>query len=261
MDWKNLRLEIDAESIALLTIDNEATLNALDSSVLHQLEDLLDGLMTQRPMPRALIVTGAGKAFVAGASIAEMANLSVGQAIAFAELGHRVMGKLEALPIPTIAAVNGYALGGGCELALACDVVFASMRAKFGQPEVGLGIIPGFGGTQRLVRAVGLQRARSLIFTGDHVAAARAVEMGRALETTLPDELIERCRKFARQIVSKAPVAIAQAKRAINQGADADLTTGLALERQAFSLLFGTKDQKEGMAAFLEKRRPDFRGV
>ena len=160
--------------------------------------------------------------------------------------------KLEALPIPTIAAVNGYALGGGCELALACDVVFASMRAKFGQPEVGLGIIPGFGGTQRLVRAVGLQRARSLIFTGDYVAAARAVEMGLALETTLPDELIERCRKFARQIAVKAPVAIAQAKRTINQGADADLTTGLALERQAFSLLFGTADQKEGM------KRKDF---
>lgn len=261
MEPQNLKLDIDQEGVALLTICREQHLNALDTATLREMEDALTSLAAMRdPAPRVLIVTGAGKAFVSGASIDEMASLTPAQAIEFTELGHRVMDLIESLPIPTIAAVNGFALGGGCELALACDLVFASHRAKFGQPEVGLGITPGFGGTQRLVRAVGLQRARNLIFTGEPITAARAVEMGLALETILPDELIEHCRKVARKIATKAPLALAQAKRAINMGADADLKTGCALEKQSFALLFGTEDQKEGMRAFLEKRRPEFRG-
>ena len=260
MEPQNLKLEIDEEGIALLTIDRAAELNALDTATLRELEDALTSLEALRPLPRVLIVTGAGKAFVAGADIGEMARLDPAAAIEFTELGHRVMDHLEALPLPTIAAVNGYALGGGCELALACDLVFASHRAKFGQPEVGLGITPGFGGTQRLVRAVGPQRARNMIFTGEPITAARAVEMGLALEAILPDELVEHCRKVARKLIAKAPLALAQAKRAINLGADADLKTGCALEKQAFALLFGTADQKEGMAAFLDKRRPEFKG-
>lgn len=261
MEARNIRLEVDADGVALITICREAHLNALDTATLRELEATLRSIAESREtMPRALIVTGVGKAFVSGASIDEMAALSPAEAMAFAELGHRVMDLLESLPLPTIAAVNGFALGGGCELALACDLVFASHRAKFGLPEVGLGITPGFGGTQRLVRAVGLQRARQLIFTGDHITAARAVEVGLAVESVLPDELIDHCRKIARKIATRAPLAIAQAKRAINMGEGVDLKTGCAIERHAFALLFGTEDQKEGMRAFLEKRRPEFRG-
>ena len=167
---------------------------------------------------------------------------------------------LESLAIPTIAAVNGYALGGGCELALACDLVLASEKAKFGQPEVNFGIIPGFGGTQRLVRAIGRQRAKQMIFTGEHIGGARAAEIGLALEVLPADRLLERAREIAGKIASKGPVAISQAKRVINWGADADLRNGNELEQQAFSLLFGTEDQKEGMRAFLEKRRARFLG-
>lgn len=261
MELQNLRLDIDQDGIALLTIQREQQLNTLDTATLQEMKNLLLSLTeAMTPVPRALIVTGMGKAFVSGASIDEMAEFTPVQAFEFAQLGHHVMDLLEALPLPTIAAVNGFALGGGCELALACDLVFASHRAKFGFPEVGLGIMPGFGGTQRLVRAVGLQRARNLIFTGEPMTAARAVEMGLALETTLPDELIEHCRKVAQRIVSRAPRAIAQAKRAINTSIDVELTTGCAFEQQAFALLFGTEDQKEGMRSFLEKRRPEFKG-
>ena len=175
MEARNIRLEVDADGVALITICREAHLNALDTATLRELEATLRSIAESREtMPRALIVTGVGKAFVSGASIDEMAALSPAEAMAFAELGHRVMDLLESLPLPTIAAVNGFALGGGCELALACDLVFASHRAKFGLPEVGLGITPGFGGTQRLVRAVGLQRARQLIFTGDHITADKS---------------------------------------------------------------------------------------
>ncbi|MDR0965108.1 MAG: enoyl-CoA hydratase/isomerase family protein [Myxococcales bacterium] len=257
----NLKLDIDQDGIALLTIDREAQLNALDTATLRELKAALLALADMcDPAPRVLIITGAGRAFVSGADIAEMARLTPTEALDFAELGHEVMDLIEALPFPTIAAVNGFALGGGCELALACDLVFASHRAKFAQPEVGLGIMPGFGGTQRLVRAIGLQRARNMIFTGEPITAARAVEMGLALEAILPDELLEHCRKVARKIATKAPLALAQAKRTVNAGADVALTTGCALERQAFALLFGTHDQREGMSAHLEKRRPEFKG-
>lgn len=207
-----------------------------------------------------LIVTGQGKSFVSGADIQEMSSMTAAEAREFAALGHRAFAMLEWVPFPTIAAVNGYALGGGCELALACDLVLASEKAKFGQPEVNLGIIPGFGGTQRLVRAVGKQRAKQMIFTGEHISGARAVEIGLALEVLPPDKLLERAREIAKKIASKGPLAISQAKRVINWGADADLRAGNELEQQAFSMLFGTEDQKEGMKAFLEKRPARFLG-
>jgi enoyl-CoA hydratase len=210
---------------------------------------------------RALILTGAGeKAFVAGADIAEMSQMTVAQAREFTGLGHLVFSMLENLQLPTIAAVNGFALGGGCELALSCDMIYASERAKFGQPEVNLGVIPGFGGTQRLTRLVGRQRAKEMCFTGDVIDAPRAKEIGLVLETLPPDRLMTHCKDVAKKIASKGPLAIAQAKRVIEWGADADLRAANEMERQAFALCFGTEDQKEGMKAFMEKRPAKFLG-
>ncbi|HCF56517.1 MAG TPA: enoyl-CoA hydratase [Myxococcales bacterium] len=260
MQLDNVRLDFE-ESIAVLAITREKQLNSLNTATLREMVEALGSLGERRAPPvLALIVTGQGKSFVAGADIEEMSSMSVAEAREFAALGHRAFAMLESLAIPTIAAVNGYALGGGCELALACDLVLASEKAKFGQPEVNFGIIPGFGGTQRLVRAIGRQRAKQMIFTGEHIGGARAAEIGLALEVLPADRLLERAREIAGKIASKGPVAISQAKRVINWGADADLRNGNELEQQAFSLLFGTEDQKEGMRAFLEKRRARFLG-
>jgi len=245
------------DGIAVFTIAREKQLNALDAQTLQELAAALGSL--DLGAVRALILTGAGeKAFVAGADIAQMAAMSPIQARELSELAHRLFTSLELLPIPTLAAVNGYALGGGFELALACDLVYASQNARFGFPEVGLGVIPGFGGTQRLTRLVGKQRAKEMIFTGEPVDAMRAKELGLVLDVLPQERLLEHCREVAMRIVSKAPLAVAQAKRVIERGADADLDTGAELEQQAFGVLFGTADQKEGMRAFLEKRRPVF---
>jgi enoyl-CoA hydratase len=261
--YKNIRLEFE-DDIAVLTIAREAQLNALNTETLHEMEQALHSITVprgDRPPPRALIVTGAGeKAFVAGADIAEMAQMTPAQAREFTGLGHLVFGMLESLQLPTIAAVNGYALGGGCELALSCDLLYASERAKLGLPEVNLGVIPGFGGTQRLTRLVGRQRAKELVFTGEPLDAMRAKEVGLVLDVLPPARLMEHVRAVAHRIAAKAPLAIAQAKRVIEWGADSDLRAGNELERQAFSLLFGTEDQKEGMKAFLEKRPARFAG-
>ena len=266
MDFQNIRLELEG-AVAVLTIAREKQLNALNLATLREMEQALHSLAAKADAPsdeapvRALIVTGAGdKAFVAGADVAEMASMSPVQARAFSGLGHAVFGMLEALQIPTIAAVNGYALGGGCELALACDLIYASQKAKFGQPEVNLGVIPGFGGTQRLTRLLGRQRAKELCFTGDTVDAAHSKEIGLALDVLPPDRLMEHCREVAFRIASKGPLAVSQAKRVIEWGADADLRAASEMERQAFALLFGTDDQKEGMRAFLEKRPARFAG-
>lgn len=260
MDFQNIRLEVDGD-IAVLTIAREKQLNALNAATLREMEAALSPLSGPGVAARALIVTGAGeKAFVAGADIGEMASMTPAQAREFSALGHRVLGMLEALPLPTLAAVNGYALGGGCELALACDLIYASEKAKFGQPEVNLGVIPGFGGTQRLTRLLGRARAKELCFTGDAIDGARAKEIGLALDVLPPAKLMEHCRDVARRIGAKGPLAVAQAKRVIEWGADADLRAANELERQAFALLFGSEDQKEGMKAFLEKRPPRFSG-
>jgi enoyl-CoA hydratase len=242
-------------------VNRPKALNALDVRTLEEIEGVLATLATGSPA-RALVVTGAGdKAFVAGADIAAMSKLGPVEARLFAELGHRVLERLERLPIPTIAAVNGYALGGGCELALACDLVYASERARFGQPEVALGLIPGFGGTQRLTRRVGIGRALEMVLTGDQYDAQRARAIGLALDVVPAERLLEHARDQGRKIASKGPLAVAQAKRAIHAGADADLHVANELERQAFAALFGTEDAKEGMRAFVEKRPAAFKGT
>lgn len=253
MAFENVRWEV-ADGVATLTIDRPKALNALDRKTLEELEAALDAAAADLAV-RAIVLTGAGeKAFVAGADIAAMSKLGPVEARRFAELGHRVIEKLEALAVPTIAAVNGFALGGGCELAMGCDLVYASETAKFGQPEVNLGLIPGFGGTQRLTRRVGIARALEMVLTGDVYDAARAKAMGLVLEVLPAAELLAHARAQAKKIAGKGPLAVAQAKRAVHAGADAALATANELERQAFAALFGTGDAKEGMRAFLEKR-------
>jgi enoyl-CoA hydratase len=259
--FENVLFQLGEDGVAVLTVNRPKALNALDVHTLEEIEGVIGTLAGGSPA-RALVVTGAGdKAFVAGADIAAMSKLGPVEARLFAELGHRVLERLERLPIPTVAAVNGYALGGGCELALACDLVYASDRARFGQPEVALGLIPGFGGTQRLTRRVGISRALEMVLTGDPYDARQAKEIGLALDVVPADRLLEHARGQARKIASKGPLAVAQAKRAIHAGADADLHVANELERQAFAALFGTEDAKEGMRAFLEKRAAAFRGA
>ncbi|PTL85848.1 enoyl-CoA hydratase/isomerase family protein [Vitiosangium sp. GDMCC 1.1324] len=257
MAYENIRLEIE-DAIAVLTIDRPKALNALNSKTFHEIESALNSLP---PTVRALIVTGGGdKAFVAGADIAEMVSIGAAQAREFSALGHRVMQQLEQLSIPTIAAVNGFALGGGCELALACDLIYASEKAKLGVPEVTLGVIPGFGGTQRLARLVGKMRAKELLFTGERVDAAKAKEIGLVLEVLPADQLLAHCKTVAGKLLKNGPLAVAQAKRIVEFGADQDLRAANELERQGFAVLFGSEDQKEGMKAFLEKRPAAFSG-
>ncbi len=257
MAYDNIRLEKD-EALTILTIDRPKALNALNSRTLQELEQALLSLGADT---RALIITGGGeKAFVAGADITEMASISSAQAREFAALGHRVFQLLEQLPIPTIAAVNGFALGGGCELALACDLIYASEKAKLGLPEVTLGVIPGFGGTQRLTRVVGKMRAKELIFSADRLDAAKAKEVGLVLDVLPADKLMEHCRDVARRIMKNGPLAVSQAKRVIEYGSDQDLRAANELERQGFAVLFGSEDQREGMKAFMEKRPATFTG-
>ena len=259
MAYENLLVEV-SEGIATLTVNRPKSLNALNTATVAELLLAVESVEDDRSV-QALILTGAGeKAFVAGADIAEMAHMGSPAALTFSELGHRLGDALEALPIPTIAAVNGFALGGGCELAMACDLIYASEKARFGQPEVNLSVIPGFGGTSRLARRVGPHRARELIFTGDLIDARRALALGLVLELFPPDLLMGHCRAVALKIASKGPLAVSQAKKVISAGSDLPLTAANALERQAFAALFGSQDQKEGMAAFLEKRPPRFQG-
>ncbi len=259
MAFENLSVALDG-GIATLTISRPKALNALNTATLCELAAALAELKANAEV-RALIVTGAGeKAFVAGADIGQMAAFGPSQALAFAELGHAALGALEGLPFPTIAAINGFALGGGCELALACDFAYASQKAKLGLPEVTLAVIPGFGGTQRLTRLVGRARAKELIFTGELIDAAKAREYGLVLEVLAPEELLPHCRAVAAKIAQRGPLAVSQAKRAIDAGADLALANACELERQAFAMLFGSADQKEGMAAFTEKRPAVFSG-
>ncbi len=259
MPYQNLHLASE-DGVALLTVNRPKARNALDRQTLEELEQALRAV-GQDGTVRALILTGAGeKAFVAGADIAQMAAFTPEQAREFSGLGHRVCQLLEGLPVVTVAAVNGFALGGGCELALACDLLYASQTAKLGLPEVGLGVIPGFGGTQRLTRLVGKARAKELVFTGEVLDAAKAHALGLCLEVLAPEALLPHCKAVAQKIASKGPLAVAQAKRTIEFGADADLHSASELERQAFAVLFGSEDQREGMRAFLEKRPPAFKG-
>jgi enoyl-CoA hydratase len=247
--------------VVTLTINRPEKLNALDEEVVRALAGAIDEMGADRDV-RCAILTGAGdKAFVAGADIGAMSEMTAVQARAFAELGQQTVARLEDLPFPVIAAVNGFALGGGCEIALACDFIYASDKAKLGQPEVNLGVIPGFGGTQRLARRVGIGRARELCYTGDIIGAAEALRIGLVNAVVPHAELMAKVNEVAAKIASKGPLAIARCKRVMARGADVPLPIACELEAQAFAGLFGSADQREGMSAFLAKKTATFRGA
>ncbi|MHA6512826.1 enoyl-CoA hydratase-related protein [Tessaracoccus sp. Z1128] len=244
------------DHVATLTIDRERALNALNHDVLVELGEALQQVRDDGP--RCVIVTGAGsRAFVAGADVREMATMTRREAAAFSELGNRVFRALERLPMPSIAAVNGYALGGGCELAMSCDIRLASTRAVFGQPEVGLGITPGFGGTQRLARLVGGGIARELLFSTRRIDAARARAIGLVNDVLAPEELMPAAQQLAAEIAAQAPIAVRATKEALSLGLQTDLDTALAIEVTQFAACFETTDQRGAMAAFVDKRKAD----
>ena len=250
-------------AVALLTLDRPDALNALDAALLQALAEAVADVsreLGRDDAVRALVVTGAGRAFAAGADIEAMSRLSPLQAEAFSLLGHQTFAALEALPVPTIAAVNGFALGGGCELACACDWIYASSKAVFGQPEVKLGLIPGFGGTSRVTRRVGLARAKEIILGGQNLKADEALAIGLANRVFEPDELLPKTLEMGETIAKNGPLAVASAKRVLQEAQDADVRVAHRLEQAAFGALFGTDDQSEGLAAFLQKRDPVFRG-
>ncbi|AQS53779.1 Short-chain-enoyl-CoA hydratase [Jeotgalibaca dankookensis] len=247
------------DGIGTLTINRPKSLNALNSQVLQELHDAFIAIDQDKDI-HVLIVTGSGeKAFVAGADIKEMKEKHALAGREFSNFGNKVFSLLDNLSQPTIAAVNGFALGGGCELALACDIRIGSENAKFGQPEVGLGIIPGFGGTQRLSRLVGPAKAKELIYTGKVIKSEEAETIG-LLNAVVPiEELLDEANKMATMILKQAPLAVKASKEAINRGLEMDLSHALALEAEMFGILFSTEDQKEGMTAFTEKRKATFK--
>ncbi|MDD6298913.1 enoyl-CoA hydratase-related protein [Hornefia butyriciproducens] len=255
--YENIKYEVKG-NLGYLTINRPKALNALNTEVLSELADALKEIEADDAV-KAVIVTGEGKAFVAGADIAQMSKLNAVEGRAMMQAGHKVMNTIDQMPKPFIAAVNGFALGGGCELAMACDIRIASSKAKFGQPEVGLGIIPGFCGTQRLSRLVGKGMAKYLIYSAEMISAEEAFRIGLVEKVVEPDALMETAEKLANTIASKAPIAVAQAKIAINNGFDMDLKSASQLEVEATTVCFGSEDQKEGMAAFLEKRTPEWK--
>ncbi len=248
------------DSFAWIVIDRPKALNALNQQVLRELGEALDEVAGRDDVRCVLLTGGGAKAFVAGADIAEMGAMNEKQALEFTSLGHAVADKLADLAVPTIAVVAGFALGGGTEMALACDFIIAGENAIFGQPEVDLGVIPGFGGTQRLARRVGQARAAELIFTGRRIDAEEAQRIGLVVHIFSNETLKEEAEKIASRIGAKGPVAIRLAKRALRAGIETDLRRGNEIERWAFSQCFDTSDQKEGMAAFLEKRPATFTG-
>ncbi len=257
--YDNLLVERQG-AVGVVTVNRPKVLNALDVHTLTELYAAF-GELGDDSCVRGIVLTGAGdKAFVAGADIAHLASLGPLQAHEFSQVGGRTLRRIETLDKPVIAAVNGFALGGGCELALACDVIIASEKARFGQPEVNLGVIPGFGGTQRLSRLVGKNLARYMCFTGDIFRADWALAKGIAAEVVAHDELLPRCIAIMQKIADKGPLAVASAKRVIQNGFDLGLETALELEAMAFANLFASADSKEGMQAFLEKRKATFTG-
>lgn len=248
------------DGIATLTFNRPKALNALNISLLDELSHALDAISKDESI-RVLILTGAGeKSFIAGADITEINTLSPLGAKQFAQIGQNVISALQELAIPVLAAVNGFALGGGCEMALACDFIYASEKAVFGLPEITLGVIPGFGGTQRLPRLIGANLAKEMIFTGKHLTAAEAKEIGLVNKVFAPDELMPAVTATATLIASRGKASLLAAKQTVNQGLNNDLATGLAIERDAFALCLASPDAKEGTSAFLEKRKAVFTG-
>ena len=242
------------DGIAIVTIDRPEALNALNSTVITELEQVVAALESDRDV-RCLILTGEGRSFVAGADIGEQYPLDLDGGRRWGQRGSALMRRIEKLEFPTIAAVNVFALGGGCELALSCDIILASEKAKFGQPEVGLGITPGFSGTQRLPRRVGIAKAKELIFSGKVIGAAEAEKIGLVNAVYAPEELIPGAIAMAKSFTANAPIAVKYSKACIDRGMQMDIDDGIALENELFAMCFATADQKEGMSAFVEKRK------
>ena len=257
MDYNFLKTNQE-NGIEVLTISAPKSLNALNSSILKELDHFLDNISSD---VRVLIITGDGeKSFVAGADISEMQNLNAEEGETFGRLGAQVFRKIETLDIPVIAAVNGFALGGGCELAMACDIRICSDNAKFGQPEVGLGIIPGFSGTYRLAKLVGMGYAKEMIYTGKAIRADEALRIGLVNAVYPQAELMEQAKAMAAKICAMAPIAVRYAKQCINAEYDLDADAAIAYENKIFGQCFATEDQKEGMTAFLTKGKYEFQG-
>ena len=259
MAYENLLLEKEG-ALAILYVNRPKALNALNKDTLLEMKDAITAIKDD-PEIDVLIVTGAGdKSFVAGADIAFMKSLTAVEAREFGALGQEVFRMIEAMEKPSIAAVNGFALGGGCELAMCCDFRIASSKAKFGQPEVGLGITPGFGGTQRLPRLVGSGMARQMLYTADVINASEALRIGLVNNVVAPEELMDVVKGIAGRIISKGKLAVRFSKVAANEGLQTDIDRAMTIEADLFGLCFSTEDQKEGMGAFIEKRSPKFTG-
>ena len=259
MAYENIIYQVE-EGIATITFNRPKALNALNAALLAELSDALDQVAADEDI-RVLVLTGAGdKAFVAGADISELATFNSLGAKHFVQKGQEAINKLQDLPIVVIAAVNGFALGGGTEIAIACDFIYASENAKFGQPEINLGLIPGFGGTQRLPRLIGTNMAKELIYTGKMISAAEGSQMGLVNKVVAPESLMDEVMNVAKTIAGKGKVSLRAAKQAVNNGMNADLCTGLSIEIDAFALSFTSSDAKEGTTAFLEKRKAEFTG-
>ncbi|WP_138159879.1 enoyl-CoA hydratase-related protein [Peptoniphilus catoniae] len=257
MDYRYLQVEAK-DHIAIVTINKEKSLNALNTELIKELRDCFLSLEKDEDT-FSIIITGKSKAFVAGADISEMVNLTSEEAFEFSKFGNETFLIIESINKPVIAAVNGFALGGGCELALACDIRIASYKAKFGQPEVGLGITPGFGGTQRLAREIGQARAKELIYTGKVISAEEAYKIGLVNKLVDPDELMNEAIEMAEAINKNSKVAVAYSKRAIREGLQTSIEEGVKIEEESFKECFNAQDQKIGMEAFLERRKPNFK--
>jgi enoyl-CoA hydratase len=259
MTYKNIMYESE-QGTFVITFNRPTALNALNADLVDELSQALDRVAADEDC-RVLVLTGAGdKAFVSGADINELSQFSPLQAKFFSKRGHSVFAKLQQLPMPVIAAVNGYALGGGCEIALACDFIYAAENAKFGLPEITLGLIPGFGGTQRLPRRIGENMAKELIFTGRMISAEEALRIGVVNSVHASESLMEAVMKTAASIAAKGKFSLQAAKQTINRGLDVDMASGCNIEADAFALCLASVDAKEGTQAFLEKRKAEFKG-
>ncbi|MCY3776732.1 MAG: enoyl-CoA hydratase-related protein [Candidatus Aminicenantes bacterium] len=259
MKFRNLRLEIDSGGVAELTLERPEVLNALNEETIRELDDAFRSLERDEKV-RIVLLSGAGKAFSAGADIPEVRRLDAETSQAFSRRGHAVLNRIERGPKPVLAAVRGFCLGGGCELALACHIRIAGSDARIGLPEVRLGIIPGYGGTQRLARIVGRSKALELLLCGRTMTAQEALAAGLVVRVVEPDDLLPTCRELASRIAGQAPLAVRYCFEAVNRGYDLPLQAGLDLETALFGLASGTDDMKEGTRAFMEKRRPRFKG-
>lgn len=260
-DYQTLKLQLQ-EHIAFLSVNRPDKLNALNQEVLSELKDFFEKKMPELEQCRGVLFFGEGdKAFIAGADIAAMKSMPASEARDFAQLGQEVSLLIEQCRVPVIAAVDGFALGGGCEMAMSCDMIYATEKSVFGQPEINLGLIPGFGGTQRLGRYIGRARAKEMIYTGRNIKAPQALEWGLVSHLFENGELMrEQAVKALQQIATKSPLIVAKCKSAINEGEGLHLRDGLEVERQGFMSVFETQDSREGMSAFLEKRAPNFKG-